>query len=644
MPRARRGEAEDRFAVTARPRMIHALATTTFVPVLLAAAPPALPSLPSLPLAHASAPELSLTGGYTLALGEGGTGPTTEDARMLLGVARALSWSGRLDESVVAYRRLFDLDLLPAAARDSAAVELALVLGWSGKSREGLDLLDRHRLRGSAVHTARGDLFSWLDEFDKARTQYETALLIEPDNREAMDGIKRLDANPRYAARMAKGRLDANPRDRDRFIAWLESLITASDFYTAFEAADSVLGRELFDDPDGAIDALRREAEEGNRKWLAAEIVRRREAWEKAPDGTKRDSLEGEYATVLLWAGKERRAFDHFRALLDRDETNGNAREQIATLYRWTGHGDWARKESAGTGSAPAAGTIAGAEAAPAYRYTGDSEGFRATTTEFQVAGDFGAGGRGRIIAGRTDYRQNGAGERADRIAVTARLLLLRGFSIDAAGAVRSYNEAGSSAEWSAGASYLHHIRWKASTRFERSDFIDRALSVATVTADGPLGEEAWSAGFEWTPDLPLTARADGRLSRVDDGNRSRGGNLNVSFFPFRSTSVQLRYMGSYLSYDNESDAYWTPDRYVSHRGGIRFSRYASRYDIEAEALAGRDTAGAVTGFATEFSLAGSLRLPAGAKASSSFYHGRVIRADGDYWSTGWTLSIGVAR
>jgi tetratricopeptide (TPR) repeat protein len=115
--------------------------------------------------------------------------------------ARVLAWSGRLAEAEADYRTVLaryprDTDML---------VGLADVLARQQRFEEALSALDQARAvdaKRADVHSQRGRVLRGLGRREEARSAFEHALELAPDDAEARAGLDSLRPEPRHELRI----------------------------------------------------------------------------------------------------------------------------------------------------------------------------------------------------------------------------------------------------------------------------------------------------------------------------------------------------------------------------------------------------------------------------------------------------------
>ncbi len=597
--------------------------------------------------------------------------PAPSDAAAILQDARACSWDGRYDESTRLYESY--LETLKSAGRsdETAVIEWALVLGWSGEPAAGITLLEERNAHSAAALGAAGDLQRWTGDVEAAERSYHAALAMDENETRAIEGMRELRANPQYGVLLAKRSLAAAQNDEladtDRAAAlaqahYAEALVSAERYYDARRFTDSLLAAGVAD-ADGRLHEARKEAERGTRAWVSTETSKRRAQWHEARDAEEArvanqarvtgrprdaedrantaalDSAELAYADILVSQGRNRAAFDRYRAVQRRSPGDARPAKRIADLYQWEGRRDWARRSTlqngfdwnAGERDRPLAST-------PEYRHTQDSESFRSSSLALDLGQKFDEAWSASGRYERLLMNQNDESVAVDRIGANGSWLWRDGVSLHGTVRLNAYEGAGTTHEEEARVEYLRGIRWRFDAAAERFDMPERALSVRAV-GDAPLHGTAYRAAMQWMPDGPLRAGSSLRRTTLSDENESFDAAWKLSWALRDSPRVAVEYRGTYLSYTGESDLYWSPAEHRSHKGGVHVSLWRESMSLECEALLGRSTE-VETGTAADVTASFSYMLSNRVALGTGFFHSRVFRAGGSYELTSWRAGL----
>lgn len=141
--------------------------------------------------------------------------PEIREYRMEL--AKYLSWSGRIAESIVQYREILERNPNDLEAR----VALARVLSWNKQLEESLEEFARVLQADARNHEAlvgRARVLSWKGEWDAALKLYDDLLIRAPQDREARFGKAQTlywNGRPREAQAILEEMQAEYPQDRE---------------------------------------------------------------------------------------------------------------------------------------------------------------------------------------------------------------------------------------------------------------------------------------------------------------------------------------------------------------------------------------------------------------------------------------------
>lgn len=110
----------------------------------------------------------------------------------ILKLARVYGWEKRYDEAIPLFRQYLKKNPDDTNAR----MELANILSWSDHRSEALtelDLIKRQNPSMLPAYLAAGDILRWQRNFPESRDNYRKALKIDPDNQQALDGMREID-------------------------------------------------------------------------------------------------------------------------------------------------------------------------------------------------------------------------------------------------------------------------------------------------------------------------------------------------------------------------------------------------------------------------------------------------------------------
>ncbi|MBI5236934.1 MAG: tetratricopeptide repeat protein [Deltaproteobacteria bacterium] len=115
------------------------------------------------------------------------------DGSLLLTEARELKAKGRLRQAIPVYSSA--IDSLDGPEKDSAAIELAAILGMKKRYKEAISLLLDVLERNPSDIEARKTLartFGWAGEYNESIKEYEKALALNHEDAEAQTGLGRV--------------------------------------------------------------------------------------------------------------------------------------------------------------------------------------------------------------------------------------------------------------------------------------------------------------------------------------------------------------------------------------------------------------------------------------------------------------------
>lgn len=580
----------------------------------------------------------------------------------LLEAARVASWESRYDESVLLYERYVKGLSQAGQSDETAVIEWALVLGWNGKPVAGVALLEERTAGSAPALAAAGDLHRWSGNIESAERNYRAALERDANQKRALEGMSVLTESVDYKVLVAKRSLAAAQTDDPGTGEWahadyVEALVDAKRYYEARQHADSLLSTGAAD-PERRIRNARKEAERGARAWLSSETARRRQLWHETRDAeharasetgaastsasaAELDSTELAYADILVSRGKNHAAFDRYRAVQRRSPRDTRPANRVADLYRWEGRRDWAKRATLRSGfdwresEHPRAAT-------PVFRQTHDSESFRASALAIDLAQEFDGAWKAGAHYEQLRMQQNDLSTTIDRIGARGSYLWRDGVSIHGTYRLNAYRHAGATQEAEARIEYLRGLRWRFDAAAERFDVPERALSLRAV-GDDPLHGTAYRASLQWMPDGPVRAGSSVRRTSLADQNSSFDSSWKLSYSLHDSPRIAVEYRGSYLSYTEESDLYWSPVEHRSHKGGVHVSLWRETMSLECEAFFGRSTE-ISTGTAADIAASFSRMFTDRIALDTGFFHSRVFRSDGAYVMTAWRAGLTVGH
>jgi tetratricopeptide (TPR) repeat protein len=165
-------------------------------------------------------------------------------------LADQLTWSGDPGAAVPLYEESLGAAASPEAERQTR-LHLALALSWDGRLAESLATYDELLERDPADREARlgrARVLSWMDRQGPALAEYEAVLRDHPGDVEALRGIGRVQSwrgRQREASRRMEELRAAHPNDRQGTAILAESL----DWMGRPDRAERVLREQLAADP-----------------------------------------------------------------------------------------------------------------------------------------------------------------------------------------------------------------------------------------------------------------------------------------------------------------------------------------------------------------------------------------------------------
>ncbi|MGI9101624.1 MAG: tetratricopeptide repeat protein [Terriglobales bacterium] len=275
------------------------------------------------------------------------------DINVRVDLARVLSWAGKLDESLAAYREI----LATNPDNYDAALGMAQVTAWQGHSDEALaqfDALLKRRPDSREAQVGRAQVLSWSGHSKEAIPLLEEMLKARPQDREiagilqsVQDAARQQEQQQRAASLAAadvqerirhfEAVLQQKPNDSDT----LRQLGDSSAQLGKFPQAISYYQKALAAKPDDATLMLTlAQVMSWNRSF--ADSINQYRALLARND--KRE-YRLELARVLSWAGRNAESIAEYRELLARDPKDVGVRLGLARVLSWDKQSDQALAE-----------------------------------------------------------------------------------------------------------------------------------------------------------------------------------------------------------------------------------------------------------------------------------------------------------
>jgi tetratricopeptide (TPR) repeat protein len=566
------------------------------------------------------------------------------DDELELEYGRLLSWMGAYDAATQRLNSLYS-----RTKSTAAAIALSNVIAWSDQRAKGVEFLQQHvdrhpddseartvldeMLRSPALRLERLEALAEREPYNLALGVERARLLVEneqhgralrvieslkskttsplPDLEQLERKARTLQATALEDALQRRRQLDiSNPSNAGATLKLAKKFAGLQDHKSAIELYEQYL-KSNPSDMEARL-ALARVFSWGGR-YAAAEREYRR-VLESRPD---RLDVQLEYAKVLSQSSKYIPAVRTLRTLTDLSSNEradlytdvpAEAHFNLGRIYRWYGWLDQAAVEQNAAlahdaGFRPAQDELARvARIRPATRFSGtyasaeDSGGFQLTRRDLEMERRTGTGTSFQLGLGQHDFEKRGESASADVASLGVSHRLSDRVTGRARLGVNAYDrDIDNRMFWSAAAEWLPSLQGRVSVEYSRYDLVYDSFTIETIGGNlvNPVSIDNVRLHYDHDAGGLWAWGVDASQGMLSDDNERRSAHGLVALRLLKRPFIAIKGDVRYLTYENDSNRYWSPRDYVSTAGVLQIgSRIGERIDWQTEMKYGRSSYG----------------------------------------------------